>query len=107
MIVIQLFIVMKTSNEIAAPVYIQLYAKNGLETDSLISELSSLSEEYKICDLFTLEGITPSLNDKERNIIYISVLLVPSLSQGERAVEYIQAIFENFFNNYPKYTEPI
>lgn len=104
---IQLNTVMKTLHDIVAPVFIQLYAKNGLETDTLISELSSLAEQYQVADLFVLEGITPSLNDLDKNIIYISVTLMPSLTKSERAVEYIQSIFENFFNNYPKYTEPI
>lgn len=100
-------IVMKTSSEIIAPVYLQLYAKNGLETDTVISELTALAAKFQVDDLFQLEGLAPSLHDSDRNIIYISVTVIPSINNGHRAVEYIQAIFENFFNNYPKYTEPI
>ena len=98
---------MKTSQEIVAPIYLQLYAKNGLETDNVITELIMLSETHNVSDLFNLEGITPSLHDKDKNIIYFSVTMVPSIAQSNDAVEYIKAIFENFFNNYPKYTEPL
>lgn len=98
---------MKTSEEIVAPVFLQLYARNGLETDNIITELIMLSETYNVSDLFNLEGISPSLHDKNKNIIYFSVTLVPIITQSSNAVEYIKAIFENFFNYYPKYTEPL
>lgn len=98
---------MKTSQEIIAPIYLQLFAKNGLETDNVITELIMLSENHGVSDLFNLEGITPSLHDDDKNIIYFSVTIVPSLEQSNKAVEYIKSVFENLFNYYPKYTEPI
>lgn len=98
---------MKTSQEIIAPIYLQLFAKNGLETDNVITELIMLSESHGVSDLFNLEGITPSLHDDDKNIIYFSVIIIPSLEQSNKAVEYIKSVFENLFNYYPKYTEPI
>lgn len=98
---------MKTSQEIIAPIYLQLFAKNGLETDNIITELIMLSETHGVADLFNLEGITPSLHDNDKNIIYFSVAVIPSLQQSQNAVEYIKSVFENLFNNYPKYTEPL
>ena len=98
---------MKTSQEITAPVYLQLFTKNGLETDNVITELIMLSETYNVADLFNLEGISPSMNDSDKNIIYFSVTIIPSLQRSVNAIEYIKAIFENLFSYYPKYTEPL
>lgn len=98
---------MKTSQEITAPVYLQLYTKNGLETDNVITELIMLSETHDVADLFNLEGISPSLHDADKNIVYFSVTIIPSLQRSVNAVEYIKSIFENLFTFYPKYTEPL
>ena len=98
---------MNNSQEIVAPVYLQLFTKNGLETDNVITELIMLSENFNVTDLFNLEGIAPSLHDSDKNIIYISVAIVPTLEQSKDALEYIKAIFTNLFNYYPKYTEPL
>lgn len=98
---------MKTSQEIIAPIYLQLFAKNGLETDNVITELIMLSETHGVSELFNLEGITPSPHDNDKNIIYFSVTVMPSLQQSQNAIEYIKSVFENLFNYYPKYTEPL
>lgn len=98
---------MNNSQEIVAPVYLQLFTKNGLETDNVITELIMLSETFNVTDLFNLEGIAPSLHDSDKNIIYISVAIVPTLEQSKDALDYIKAIFTNLFNYYPKYTEPL
>ena len=98
---------MNNSQEIVAPVYLQLFTKNGLETDNVITELIMLSENFNVTDLFNLEGIAPSLHDSDKNIIYISVAIVPTLERSKDALEYIKAIFTNLFNYYPKYTEPL
>lgn len=98
---------MKIQQEIVVPVYLQLFTKNGLETDNVISELVLLSETHNVAELFNLEGIAPSLHDSDKNIVYFSVTIVPSLQNSVNAIEYIKSVFENMFNYYPKYTEPL
>lgn len=98
---------MKNLNEIIAPVYLELHTKNGLDTDVLVDELTSLAEKYHVIDAFQLEGIVQNVNDNNKTIVYISLTVVPSIQQGVEVIEYIKAIFENYFNYYPKFTEPV
>lgn len=98
---------MKNLNDIVAPVYLELHTKNNLETDVLVDELISLANKYHVDDAFSLEGIVENINDNEKAIVYISLSVIPSLQQGEAIVAYIKAIFENYFNYYPKFTEPL
>jgi hypothetical protein len=98
---------MKINSEINAPVYLELVCKKGIETDKIIDELTDLASSYLIPDCFSLQGIVDSLIDNEKCVVIFSVDILPNMPKGEDALGFIKAVFETFFNYYPKYTEPI
>lgn len=98
---------MKINSDISAPVYLELVSKKGLETDNLINEIMFLAEESNMNDCFQLEGIIDSIMDNEKSVVIISVSITPNTPKGAEALKFIKLLFENFFNYYPKYTEPI
>lgn len=98
---------MKITSDITAPLYLELICKKGIETDNLINEVTELASLMKVQDVFQLEGIVESIMDDDKSLIIISVAVVPVTPKGEDALAFVKAVFENFFNYYPKYTEPI
>lgn len=98
---------MKNLKEITLPIFLELDCKNIKEVNSLIENVLALAVSHNIKSKVSLENIQTHPHYNNSAVVVFSVAINPVKGNDSDFIGFLQEVFANFYQNHPRFSEPI
>jgi hypothetical protein len=96
---------MKNLKDIQLPIFIELDCYNIKEVDDVSAGVKKIAEISGVSDITTLESVHHHPYYDNAAVIVFAVKV--SANKSEPVVDFLKNVFENYYQNYPRFAEPV
>lgn len=98
---------MNNLKEITLPIFLELDCRNIKEVNSVISNILDSAEAFGLKNKVSLEQIQTHPYYTSAAVIIFSIIINPMKGLDDKYFDFLQNIFENYYQYHPRFTEPI
>jgi hypothetical protein len=102
-----IFKVMNNLKEITLPIFLELDCRNIKEVNNIISNIMDSAESFGLKNKVSLEQIQTHPYYTSSAVIIFSITINPMKGSDGEYFDFLQNIFENYYQYHPRFTEPI
>ena len=96
---------MKNLKDIQLPIFIELDCYNIKEVDDVAAGVKKIAEISGIGDITSLESVQHHPYYDNAAVLIFSIKVAGNT--GDPVVEFLKKVFENYYQNYPRFAEPV
>lgn len=97
---------MKNFKDLNVPIFIDLDCKSSKEVDFIVKSMQDLAVETNLESNVALKLVQPHPYYNETAVATFSILTNVS-ENGDNVVKFLESVFENYYQNYPRFAEPV